>query len=83
MDENSQQAIIQLLNEARLLERANVSANKESFWGLDECLEWLAANCDKEELPDYESHQTVKRERLLREANAIKEKLKLGKIFDV
>jgi len=33
----------------------NVStANRESIWGLDEALEWLARECVRDELPDYE-----------------------------
>lgn len=30
------------------------SSNRESVWGLDEALEWLARECEREELPDYE-----------------------------
>jgi ATP-dependent RNA helicase DHX29 len=30
------------------------SANRESIWGLDEALEWLARECVRDELPDYE-----------------------------
>lgn len=33
----------------------NVStSNKESIWGLDEALEWLARECGKEDLPEYD-----------------------------
>jgi ATP-dependent RNA helicase DHX29 len=33
----------------------NVSlSTRESVWGLDESLEWLARECEREELPDYE-----------------------------
>lgn len=30
-------------------------ASKESIWGLEEALDWLARECAKEELPDYEN----------------------------
>ncbi|KAH8902299.1 P-loop containing nucleoside triphosphate hydrolase protein [Coniochaeta sp. PMI_546] len=30
------------------------AANRESIWGLDEALEWLARECVRDELPDYE-----------------------------
>lgn len=30
-------------------------ANKESVWGLEESLEWLARECSRNELPDYDS----------------------------
>jgi ATP-dependent RNA helicase DHX29 len=31
--------------------------NKESIWGLEESLEWLARECPKNELPDYDNIQ--------------------------
>jgi ATP-dependent RNA helicase DHX29 len=30
------------------------TANRDSIWGLDEALEWLARECVRDELPDYE-----------------------------
>ena len=33
------------------------SGNKDSIWGLDEALDWLARECSRDELPDYESWQ--------------------------
>jgi ATP-dependent RNA helicase DHX29 len=29
--------------------------NKDTIWGLEEALDWLARNCSREELPDYEN----------------------------
>jgi ATP-dependent RNA helicase DHX29 len=38
----------------------HVTANKDSVWGLEESLEWLARECSRDELPDYEnSHKKV------------------------
>lgn len=35
---------------------ANISGNsKDSVWGLDEALDWLARECPVEELPDYDN----------------------------
>ena len=31
--------------------------NKDSIWGLEESLDWLARTCSREELPDYENWQ--------------------------
>ncbi|KAF4636925.1 hypothetical protein G7Y89_g1157 [Cudoniella acicularis] len=31
--------------------------NKDAIWGTEEALEWLARECSREELPDYESWQ--------------------------
>ncbi len=34
-----------------------VTGNKDSLWGLEESLEWLARECPREELPDYDNWQ--------------------------
>lgn len=34
-----------------------VLGNKESIWGLEESLDWLARECPKTDLPDYENWQ--------------------------
>ncbi|KAL3424654.1 helicase associated domain-containing protein [Phlyctema vagabunda] len=31
--------------------------NKDSIWGMDEALEWLARECSRDELPDYDNSQ--------------------------
>ena len=31
------------------------SSNKDAIWGMEECLEWLARECSREELPDYDN----------------------------
>jgi ATP-dependent RNA helicase DHX29 len=31
--------------------------NKDAIWGMDEALDWLARNCSRDELPDYENWQ--------------------------
>ncbi|KAH8596466.1 ATP dependent RNA helicase-like protein [Bisporella sp. PMI_857] len=31
------------------------SGNKDGVWGMEEALEWLARECSRDELPDYES----------------------------
>lgn len=33
------------------------SGNKDAIWGMEESLDWLARECPREELPDYESWQ--------------------------
>lgn len=35
-----------------------VLGNKDTIWGLEEALQWLARECSRDELPDYESFQT-------------------------
>jgi ATP-dependent RNA helicase DHX29 len=32
-----------------------IIANKESVWGLEDSLEWLARECSRDQLPDYEN----------------------------
>lgn len=37
-----------------------VTANRDSVWGLEESLEWLARECSRDQLPDYEnSHRKL------------------------
>lgn len=31
------------------------SGNKDSIWGMEECLDWLSRECSREELPDYDN----------------------------
>lgn len=31
------------------------AGNKDAIWGMDECLDWLAKECSREELPDYDN----------------------------
>jgi ATP-dependent RNA helicase DHX29 len=31
--------------------------NKDAIWGMEEALDWLARNCSRDELPDYENWQ--------------------------
>ena len=35
-----------------------VLGNKDAIWGLEEAMQWLARECSRDELPDYESFQT-------------------------
>lgn len=37
-------------------EKINIGS-KDAIWGMEEALEWLARECSREELPDYESWQ--------------------------
>ena len=34
------------------------SSNRETLWGLDECLDWLALKCTREEMPNYNTNNT-------------------------
>ena len=43
-----------LLMSGKLQDTALSSASKDTLWGLDECLDWLALMCTPEEMPDYE-----------------------------
>jgi ATP-dependent RNA helicase DHX29 len=31
------------------------TGNKDTIWGMEECLDWLARECSREELPDYDN----------------------------
>ena len=34
-----------------------LAGNKDAIWGMEEALDWLARECSREELPDYENWQ--------------------------
>lgn len=61
--EKAHQAVSYLLQNARLRDQATTNVSKETLWGLDQCLEWLALMCSPEEVPDYETHLTRAKER--------------------
>jgi ATP-dependent RNA helicase DHX29 len=67
--ERVKEAIQHLLENQNTLYRPEASTSKESLWGLDDCIQWLALHCSVEELPDYESHKTEVLERLLRDSS--------------
>jgi ATP-dependent RNA helicase DHX29 len=48
-----QQALLYILEVSEKV----VFGNKDSVWGLEESLDWLARECSRTELPDYESWQ--------------------------
>ena len=65
MADRSHLAIIELLENPDLFISAQTKSTKEGIWGLEECTEWLAFQCEPEELPGYDSHVTPKGQRLL------------------
>ncbi|KAI9801044.1 MAG: hypothetical protein M1825_003579 [Sarcosagium campestre] len=40
--------------------RSNEDKQKDALWGIDEALDWLGANCPREDLPDYEHRRRPK-----------------------
>ena len=44
-----------LLTSGKLQDTTLSSTSKETLWGLDECLDWLALTCTPDEMPDYET----------------------------
>ena len=46
----------------RIDSASNMAAGKDSLWGLDQCLDWLALTCKSDEMPDYDSPRTEKPE---------------------
>ena len=53
-----QESKVQLVLDFTLSISDNVATNnKDSLWGLEESLDWLARECPREELPDYDSWQ--------------------------
>ena len=52
--ERSNLAVRQLLDEGRPRQSLNQNTGKDSIWGLEACLDYLAAVCEPGEMPDYE-----------------------------
>ena len=46
----------------------DLASSRESIWGLEESLDWLALTCTKEEMPDYDTHQTEAIKKSIRES---------------
>ena len=62
------EAIAHLIQAEQSMEQANMLSGREGIWGLDECLDWLALTCTREEMPDYDSHRTEAIEKSIRES---------------
>ena len=61
-DKKAHQAVSYLLHNRHIREQANVNVSKDSLWGLDQCLDWLALMCNTDEVPDYEAYLTRAKE---------------------
>ena len=57
-----------LIYNQQSIERTNAISSREGFWGIDECLDWLALSCTAEEMPDYETYKTQATEKILRQS---------------
>lgn len=51
---------------------------KDSTWGLNECLDWLALTFDASELPDYEVHENVTNQGMPRTINEPQKSINIG-----
>lgn len=47
-------AVCELLRKGHPVKPLNPNTSKDSVWGLEEVLDWLALVCEPEEMPDYE-----------------------------
>lgn len=53
---NTRSALRHLLIKRKCFEAQTSVTNKDSVWGLDECLDWLALTCEAEDLPSFDFH---------------------------
>lgn len=58
--DGTQQTLRHLLNIGVHNYRGSLSTGKDSIWGLDECLSWLALASKTEDLPQFETSSTQK-----------------------
>ena len=57
-NERAQQAVSYLLENPQMKEQAFLNLSRDTLWGIDECLDYLALLCSPGEVPDYETHLT-------------------------
>lgn len=74
------EAIAHLIRAEQTMERANIMAGKDGIWGLEDCMDWLALTCTREELPDYDTYRTEAIEKSLRESARTPVAFDLGKL---
>ena len=64
-EEQTRLALVQLLKNRRDRTAQAISITKDSIWGLDECLDWLALTSKPENLPSYLPQSAAPASRLL------------------
>lgn len=62
------EAIAHLIHAEQTMDGANMTAGKDGIWGLEECMDWLALTCTRDELPDYDTHRTEAIEKSIRDS---------------
>ena len=65
-----QEAIGWLLASLQPIEQDSAFSSKDSLWGLEQCLDYLAISCNIDDLPGYDSHQVPSRVRQLQGTKA-------------
>ncbi|KAI9878287.1 MAG: hypothetical protein M1830_001344 [Pleopsidium flavum] len=66
-EDRVQQVLQTLLDQPSMHVLFSKGAGKDTIWGLEEALDWLALNCSEDELPAYENRKKVT---LLKQSNA-------------
>ena len=59
-NDRCQEALQNLLNVAQVIPMRESLAGKESIWGLDCCLDWLAMHCEAQAMPSYDRDRVGK-----------------------
>ena len=69
-EEQTRLALVQLLHNRRDRSSQALPITKDSIWGLDECLDWLALTSKPENLPSYSPQVAAPASRLLADGTA-------------
>ncbi len=65
-EERIKVAVCELLKKGHPVKSVNPNTSKDSVWGLEETLDWLASVCEPEEMPDYETSGSKNRRKQLK-----------------
>ncbi len=73
-----QQVLQSLLEEPLTQNVIPKGVGKDIIWGLDESLDWLALNCDREELPSYDGRSNRTRAKKEKESDSLSIRSRAG-----
>ena len=73
-----QQVIQRLINRQGAYGLSAKGAGKDSIWGLEESLDWLALNCGQKDLPSYEGLRSKQQTKQLNEGESLSARLEAG-----
>lgn len=77
-DDRIQHVLQSLIDQPGLYTPQFKGAGKDTIWGLEESLDWLALNCDQKDLPSYEDQTLGQRPKQFNEMKSLNTRLEAG-----